>query len=190
MTRSAHLAAAVLTTLALGVPLRTARAESIVKEPGVHPSYRVELEPHFLFQPLEPPRVEVGAGPGFGPGVHVAIEFLDNGPIPTINNTMALGFGLDWIHFTRGGRCIDAACEDTKVDHYYFPVVVQWNFWLTDRWRRVRGARLRVPLLPADRGRLRQPHRRVGARFHVAPRMTLTLRAGYPTTSAGLSFLL
>ncbi len=190
MKRSTRLAFAVLTTVAFGAIPRTARAETIVKQPGVHPIYRVELEPHFSLQPIEPPRVEVGAGPGFGPGLRVAIELLDNGPIPSINNTMALGFGLDWIHFTRGGRCIDTGCEDTKVDHYYFPIVVQWNFWLTDRWSVFGEPGLAYRYSPHTEDGIDNFVIGVGARFHFAPRVTLTLRAGYPSTSAGLSFLL
>jgi hypothetical protein len=113
-----------------------ARAATIIKQPGNHPDYAVELEPHLLLQWDRSPWYQEE---GFGLGGRVSIPFLDNGPISTINNNMAIGFGLDWAHFSNAhGWCWDGnpyagwtnyGCTANSV---WFPVVLQWNFFLTD----------------------------------------------------------
>jgi hypothetical protein len=109
-------------------------ASAQIKQPGAHPDYSVELEPHLIFD-------WAGHGWGgdddaFGPGIRATIPFLDNGPISKINNNMGIGFGLDWAHngnachrWRFNGRWYDN--YDCSVDILEFPVVVQWNFWLT-----------------------------------------------------------
>ena len=68
----------------------------------------------------------------------MTIPFLRNGPVSTINNDMGIGFGLDWL--TEGSGCNNAynfygqpynyySCSAYAV---YIPVVLQWNFYLTD----------------------------------------------------------
>jgi hypothetical protein len=110
-----------------------AGAQSIIKEPGNHPTYAVEIEPHFVFQWSN----RLGADDGFGPGVRVNIPFLHNGPIPRINNNMAIGVGLD-VTFGTGGRgwCYgaynpNAWGTDCHVTEFWLPVTLQWNFFLT-----------------------------------------------------------
>src|SRR5262245_28619449 len=74
---------------------RSARAEeSIIKRPGDHPTYGVELEPHLLaafFYRY--------AGDGFGLGGRATIPIVKNGFVSSINNSVGIGFGLDWIHW-------------------------------------------------------------------------------------------
>jgi hypothetical protein len=139
-------------------------------------------------QPVAPPGA--GSPPGFGPGFRVAIELLDNGPIQTINNTFALGFGLDWVRFSRGGHCLDDACDRTEVDHYYFPVVLQWNFWLTDKWSVFGEPGFAYRFSPQTDDGLDTFVIGGGARFHFSDRFTLTLRAAHPALSVGVSVLL
>jgi hypothetical protein len=84
-----------LTTLAAGsvallaaLTAVDARAAGIIKNPGDHPKYAVELEPHGL---LDWDNYWWG-GTGYGLGMHAVIPFLDNGPVSTINNNMGIGF--------------------------------------------------------------------------------------------------
>lgn len=123
---------------ALGLSLLAApseaAAQSIVKQPGNHPHYSVELEPHAVFQWSN----RFGGDDGFGPGARVNIPFLSNGPIKSINNNMAIGVGLDitfgdnncqwWWNRLPRDRFSNADCHVTEV---WMPVMLQWNFFLT-----------------------------------------------------------
>src|SRR6516225_3711541 len=76
---------------------RSARAEeSIIKRPGDHPNYGVEIEPHLLAGFLA---VSHG-GDGYGLGGRFTIPLMKNGFVSSINNNVGIGFGLDWIHYT------------------------------------------------------------------------------------------
>jgi len=114
----------------------TASAESVIKRPGAHPDYSVELEPHAV----------IGwggwyAGPfddeGFGLGLRASIPIVQQGPIKKINNSMAIGFGGDFLFYDGDdydcdwGRC-RGFTRDYGGNALYLPVVLQWNFWLTD----------------------------------------------------------
>jgi hypothetical protein len=77
------------------------RASAQIKEPGNHPKYGVEFEPHFLAQWSGP----YWGDAGIGAGLRVSIPIIDDGPVTTINNSFAIGFGFDWAHF--GGGCWD-----------------------------------------------------------------------------------
>ncbi|MCK6533342.1 MAG: hypothetical protein L6Q84_10265 [Polyangiaceae bacterium] len=113
--------------------LAPALASAQIKRPGAHPKYTVEIEPHLVLDwgNHDGP----GNDEGLGVGLRATIPFLDNGPIPKINNNMGIGFGLDWAH--NGDACdgwrwnkqwYDDECT---VDVFMAPVVVQWNFFLT-----------------------------------------------------------
>lgn len=92
-----------------------------------HPHYGVELEPHFVLQWGDLPyRTSAGVGIGF----RASIPVLDPGPIPNFNNSLAVSFGLDWAHF---GSCRYDA-PDCYGNDFWFPVVMQWNFYLTPWW--------------------------------------------------------
>jgi hypothetical protein len=185
----------------------SAAARSVVKTPGEHPQYSVELEPHLVFDWAGAP------GPhaeGFGAGFRASIPLFHNGPIDTINNNMAITFGFDWSRGSHAcGPWRDAArqgwVEDCHIDSFWFPVALQWNFFLTDiisvfgepglaivhyrwnHWERcwapghceANGAETR--LRPVLWG---------GARFLVSDRIGITVRLGYPSVTAGVSFLL
>ncbi len=137
--------------------------ESVIKLPGVHPDYVLEAEPRLLVEPFEQ----------FAPGVgfRATVELVDNGFVQTINNTVGLSFGLDWTH-----------------RHMTVPVVMQWNFWLSRNWS-VLGEPGGVLVFDDDHIR---PHPAfyVGGRYHFSDTIALTLRAGHPISSIGLSFFL
>ncbi len=127
------VAACALASAVVALP-SVASAASVIKQPGAHPKYDFELEPHFVFQWDN----RFGDDDGFGPGVRFNIPFLDNGPISKINNNMAIGVGLDltfgdndcgWWWRGRGPWDNRHDCSVTEV---WVPVVLQWNFFLTD----------------------------------------------------------
>jgi hypothetical protein len=136
---------------------------SVIKIPGAHPDYVFEAEPHLLLAPFD----DLQPGVGF----RGTIEIVDNGFVKTINNTVGIGFGVDW----------------TK-NHFRIPVVMQWNFWLSENWS-VFGEP--GGLLDFDKDKLK-PHPAIyaGGRFHFSDDVTLTMRVGHPTASIGVSFLL
>jgi hypothetical protein len=123
---SALLATASVGTLA---PI-TARADDTIKHPGDHPQYSVEPEPHVLIGWAS--NYYYGSDDGFGLGGRVSINLTHNGFIEKINNSVALGLGLDWVHYSgpncyyyyrRGPGCF----AGVSADFFQFPIVMQWN---------------------------------------------------------------
>lgn len=186
---SALLSLAAVTS-ALGFASE-AEAANIIKRPGMHPQYDFELEPHGIWEWAWP-----GTGPGLG--VRANIPLFHNGPIDSINNNMAIGFGLDvawWRHGYRGprwDRCWDfdgRRCSGTTI---WVPVVLQWNFYLTEiisvfgepglaaRFVTWDGGDYFNPIVPVFAG---------GARFQFGDRVGLTVRLGYPYASIGANIL-
>jgi hypothetical protein len=167
---------------------RFAHAESIISQPGNHPKYTIEFEPHLLLgwanidtnDPF-PHKIDFGNNSGFGPGLRLSIPLVDNGFIKKINNNVALGFGVDWAHYGGPGS-----------DVLWFPVVMQWNFFITDI--------ITVFGEPGGAFRYVSSHGhselhvdgvlQAGAKFMFSRSVGLTLRAGYPYFSAGLTLLL
>ncbi|MEZ4228965.1 MAG: hypothetical protein R3B89_07370 [Polyangiaceae bacterium] len=111
-----------------------ASAESVIKRPGAHPRYAFELEPHLVFQWEN----RWGDDDGLGPGARFNIPFLDNGPISSINNNMAIGIGLDLTlgdndcRYWYGAYRVPGDRYDCSVTELWAPVVLQWNFFITD----------------------------------------------------------
>jgi hypothetical protein len=175
---------------------RTARAEdNTIRQPGDHPNYYVEIEPHLDFAWFD----YAGYGindVGIGLGIRASIPFLKNGFIPTINNTAAIGFGFDYMYF----GC--SVAEPCGVSALYFPVVLQWNFYVAQRFSvfgepgfsfnyafysatacggKCTGA------VPNDffPGFVFE----VGGRYHINEHFALTGRIGFPDISFGVSFM-
>jgi hypothetical protein len=129
--RSIRSAALVSAIAALGLWARPASAQ--IKEPGNHPMYDVEIEPHFLAAWDG----EATNDEGIGLGLRASIPLMDNGPVTKINNNMAIGFGLDWAHFDDAcgywfrGNNIGWRGADCTENDFIAPVVVQWNFFFT-----------------------------------------------------------
>ena len=96
--RLATATGVALLALALALPSGSALAQ--IKQPGAHPHYETEVEPHLFLQ-------WDNAGwwddEGIGVGVRITIPLVHNGPIDSINNNMGVGFGFDWAHF--GDAC-------------------------------------------------------------------------------------
>jgi hypothetical protein len=203
LLRTLAFIAVVSTPVLVAAP---ARAESVIKHPGQHPRYSVELEPHLLFAWANPPRIHVPGDSAYGIGARFSIPVAPDGLIRSINDSVAVGFGGDWLHYTGGrfaGRCtrtvpglagttvcVDTTAEGGNSDLLLFPVVFQWNFWLTDVIS-VFGEPGVAFSYYEDGGLDFSPFVIWGgARFRVADSMAITLRLGVPTISAGISFLL
>jgi hypothetical protein len=169
-------------------------ASAQLNTPNRHPHYTVELEPHLVWQWTGDERSH---NDGVGMGFRASIPLLQDGPIPTINNSLAISFGLDWAHFP---ECYDYG--DCSEDDFWVPVVAQWNFYLTPvisifpefglgfrdaiidydspcRGNNCRGSALEV-----------HPVLWFGARFRLANAIALTLRLGTPSLQLGVSFFI
>jgi hypothetical protein len=185
--------------LAVALPPRNARADTlIIQHAGDHPRYVFEAEPHLVLGVIEPPGY--ASGSGFGFGFRGSIPLMHNGPISKLNNSMAIGFGMDFVRFGRGDFCRDGGplgeCRDIGrnegFNEFYFPVVLQWNFFLSRNWS-VFGE----PGLALNYHAWNGPNDLdvapfvfyAGGRFHFADRIALTMRIGYPAFSVGCSFL-
>ncbi|MFO0677910.1 MAG: hypothetical protein U0169_15340 [Polyangiaceae bacterium] len=160
----------VLPSLVLATAFaRPAHAEeNLIRQPNEHPSYIAEVEPHAL----------LGYGGAFGPGglgigARASFRVVQNGFIPQLNNSVAVTTGLDFMP-TAGGR-------------FFIPVGMQWNFWMSTHFSvfgepgigiATKGANYIHPLFTA------------GGRYNFTERIAITVRIGYPTVSAGVSFFL
>jgi len=187
------LLAATLSTLVLAGG--EARADDTIKTPDDHPHYKLEIEPHLLFG-----WDNHYASNGYGLGVRFSVPIVENGFVPSINNSVAIGFGVDFLHydycFWRGFNCSANALA--------FPVVMQWNFFVAQKWS-VFGE----PGLffwkgfydnPCDGnpacGPVNSPSAfyvapalYVGGRYYFSEHIALTMRVGWPTLSIGASFM-
>jgi hypothetical protein len=187
-----------LTMLVLSVA-GNVQAQSSIKVPGQRPAYAFELEPHLLLTPFSAP--DGPTGDGYGLGVRGTIEVAPDGFIPKLNDSVGIGFGLDWIHYDgQGGRgycrqfeytaqgvpvCVETSAHSSN--YIYIPVVMQWNFWLHRQWSVFGEPGLALSHRTGDFGVV--PVFMAGGRFHFNDSVALTMRLGYPSFSLGVSFL-
>jgi hypothetical protein len=197
--RALHFALAFVAAFA---STERASAQNTIRAGGSRPGYSVELEPHLLLTPFSPPGV--GTGNGFGIGARGTFEILREGFIPSVNDSVGIGVGLDWIHYDGSrveeeARCLRVeqapngipVCVEVAgdTDYLWIPVVMQWNFWLHRKWSAFGepGIALRVDDME-DFG-LSPFVLYVGGRYHLSDRFSLTIRLGYPAFSFGGSFM-
>jgi hypothetical protein len=159
----------VLAALVALAPSARADEQMIIKLAGDHPRYTVEIEPQLLLG-----WNELSEGPGVG--FRAVIPIIDNGFLSRINNSVGIGFGFD--------------ANPISGKHFAFPVVLQWNFWLSTHWSVFGEPGLAVVFDHGD-GRF-GPVVYAGGRYHFTPAIALTLRLGVPALDAaiGVSFLL
>jgi hypothetical protein len=189
---------------------RGARAEeSIIRRPGDHPNYGVEIEPHLLAAFLV-----TRAGDGFGVGGRFTIPIVKNGFVSSINNSVGIGFGLDWVHNT---GCYYANYFDPRFGYdcptfntFVIPVVMQWNFFLSTHWSVFGepGLAIEYGAYGGCNGSYIDPQGNVhayacrpdpvnfdpfvlfiGGRYHFSETASLTMRIGWPYFSVGVSFM-
>lgn len=183
----------VLLALAISV-LWSDLANAQINTPGRHPRYTAELEPHLVWQWTGDERAH---NDGIGMGFRASIPLLQDGPVPTINNSLAISFGIDWAHFP---ECYDYG--DCSEDDFWVPVVAQWNFYLTSVISIFPefGLGFRDAIIDYDgpcrgngcRGSALEVHPVLwfGARFQLANAVALVLRLGTPSLQLGVSFFL
>lgn len=186
----------------------SAQNRSEIKQPGNHENYGWELEPHLVVQWND---YAPCTNTGFGPGVRATIPFLDNGPIPSINNNMGIGFGLDWAHSSIG-NCPQYRNNNVfygnnfSADVWSVPVVAQWNFFLLHHLSVFGEAGITFEHYRYDTGYYNgcnngfctgsynstdvNPTFAAGGRFLVSDRFGFLVRLGFPYFSAGVSILL
>lgn len=194
----------------IGLP-GVAHAQAIIRQPGNHPDYTLEIEPHLVFQWTQ----RDGSGDGIGPGVRVNVPFFHNGPIQKINNNMGMTFGLD-ITFSDGGpnwcygrynRDLWINGEDCSVTQFWLPVAMQWNFFLTkvisvfgEPGFAIAHRRWDLEVLCDGNPDARCGYDYndtdlefvlwAGGRFMFSDTIGATVRIGYPMITAGVNFLL
>lgn len=171
---------ALLTSAVLSLGFaKNASAQNLIEKPKAHSDYDLELEGHlaFLFRRNVAP----------GLGVRANWELVDPGFIKGLNNTVAIGAGLDlgfntWCE----GVGEEAECSDGDLD-FVIPLNLQWNFWFTPEWSAFfePGVFIGRPRYGAVFG----PNASVGGRYQIGRSFLLTLRIGYPTMTFGASFL-
>lgn len=180
-----------------------AHAQSTIKRPGQRPGYSFELEPHGLLGAFEPPGD--GRGTGFGLGVRGTVEAVKEGFLPKLNDSVGVGFGLDFVHYGGNGQtrgdcarfaagpsgvpvCVETTNAYGRRSYFYLPVVMQWNFWLHRKWSAFGEPGVSV-YFSDGAPRFTPFVVFVGGRYHFTDSVALTLRLGYPTISLGASFL-
>jgi hypothetical protein len=200
LARACLILAATLWVAVSAVP-----AHAQIRSPNHHTAYSVELEPHLVLQWTDQP---FWNDDGVGLGFRASIPVLANGPIPSINNNLAIGFGLDWAHFDGCGPW-NGACG---ANSFLFPIVAQWNFFLTEWFSifpelglAVAHARLTWDGTVPDRCarvngidvcRSGASHTYfdlalwLGARFSISNHVAFTLRLGTPSILIGAAFSL
>jgi hypothetical protein len=189
--------------LAASLVGRQARADDvIIKQAGRHHTYSVELEPHAAVGFFVP-----AAGNGFGIGGRATIPIVQNGFVRTINNSVGIGFGIDWVHYNGCFFVRNSFGDCAALNRIWLPVVMQWNFYLSNHWSVFAEPGLAFAYsdwgdgcVTDNAGRVfvcgPSPNRIdfepviifVGGRYHFSDGASLTMRIGWPYASIGVSF--
>jgi hypothetical protein len=187
----ASLAAALVAApIVLGAT--AARADDTIRHPGDHPQYLFEAEPHVLLGWGGP-----YANEGYGVGARFSIPVVENGFVSSINNSVAISFGVDLVHYDWCWYGPNGGCSANYLD---FPVAMQWNFFVAQRWSVFGEPGLYIfdgffndcpggtqcPGRPWGFGI--EPALFLGGRYHLSSTMALTMRIGFPSFSFGFSF--
>ena len=173
-----------------------AHAETIIRT-GRPPQYGAEIEPHFNLQPFN----DYASTIGFGFGLRVSIPVMSPGFIKTIDDSIAISFGGDLVHFGGGDSFCDRNVCVAGPSYWalYAPVAMQWNFFLTDKWsvfgepglvlRHGFAENCNVDGIDCSGRDSLRPAFFAGGRYKFSDGASLTLRVGYPiAASVGLSF--
>ena len=197
-----------------------ASAQSTLRDPHP-PRYSVEIEPKLNIAYV------FGTGYGgnaWGPGVRFSIPVMSPGFVKSINDSIAISFGVDAMRYAgyrnygyyaycngNPKNCpgyYDGYSYDTSFWAVHLPVVLQWNFWLTDRWSVFGEPGLTIrhaffsnalcgPNYNPNYGACYPDSTSVfftffaGGRFKFSDKVSLTMRLGYPIDfSVGVSFFL
>ena len=202
----AAFGAALVFGLAILVPSAQAYEQVVIRDWRTPIGYDLEIEPHLVLGTAPP---GPGAGSGVGLGVRGSLVILPEGFIPRLNDSVAVGVGLDIGHYTgswaiNGYRdqclhyepgpagtsvCTDVSSNGGTYNYVFVPVVMQWNFWLTRRFSGFAEPGVDLYYL-GNHGLWFSPAAYLGGRFQIGDRVTLTGRIGYPTVALGVSFMM
>lgn len=175
-TRSVQVTLGALAAAGVMAMTGSAWAQSFAGRPGAHVT-GVEVEP----------QVVVGYGfdrgpgytDGFGFGLRLGIPLMANGPITSINDSLALSVGADLVYWN--GSYNQNTFWGTS--ELLIPVMLQWNFYLTRVFSIFPEAGVALGIGGcSDCGFYAAPGFALGARIH------LDGRAGYPALVARIGF--
>jgi hypothetical protein len=183
LVRTLSLCVGVSSFVGIALLSSPAQAQNLIKSPTAHPQYTVELEPHAL--------LDILGEDDFGIGGRATFVIVDPGFVSSINNSVGIGFGFDWMD--GDDHCHPGYCHD--VDQLTLPLVMQWNFWFTPQWSAFGepGLALRYhddDVFDHDGHFDIDPALFVGGRFNFNDKISLTMRLGTPAFSLGVSFFL
>lgn len=197
MRRGLALAVASMTMAGGG-----AAVAQVGRRPADQPRYHLELEPHLAVGPAAGPGPD--AGSGVGVGVRASVQVSPDGFIDGVNDSIAIGFGFDALHYGGAGNelfgecvrreagpagtsvCTEVVTPGAPGTYLSIPVVMQWNFWLTDQWSAFFEPGL--DLYFGHRVSGVAPTVAFGGRIRLNDVVALTLRIGAPVSSFGASF--
>ncbi len=208
MTASRVLGAFLISSLTW---LGASGARAQIDHPGGHEHYNVELEPHLVVQWADQP---VATNDGFGVGLRASIPVMQDGPVTTIDNSLAVTLGLDWAHF--GNSCLyyygfngqvrpGLPRGDCSANDFWLPIAMQWNFFFSKLISAFPELGLGIHHWAWDvnavcaNGNLCRYNGSdtgvdivlwLGVRFHLSKSFALTLRLGTPSLNLGASFFL
>jgi hypothetical protein len=202
----ASLAFAIAAFVPVFFGAKRAQASDFIIQHGRVPiGYTAEVEPHLVLGSAPP---GPGYGSGGGIGVRASFVLAPEGFIRGLNDSVALGVGLDYshyygylgfngyrdqcLHFEQGPAgtsvCTEVTSNGGSYNYIYIPAVMQWNFWLTDRFSAFGEPGLNLYFVN-NYGFSAGPALYIGGRLRLADRITLTARLGYPTIGIGVSFM-
>jgi hypothetical protein len=178
----AFLFAFVLVSLTARV---ASAGDNTIRQPGDHPNYVIEMEPHVIFGWDGAAWNGYDTG-GYGVGGRFTIPIVKNGFVTTINNTVGIGFGVDFTYY----GCGALSCKGNAADLLSVPVVMQWNFYVAQRWSVFGEPGLSFNYASAlPNSFFPYPVFEVGGRYHLNEHVALTARIGFPYFSFGVSFM-
>lgn len=204
--RRVFLAAALVVGSSLLSQDAAAYDQVVIRDGRAPMTYELELEPHLVLGTAPP-------GPGYGSGVGIGVRgsvvMLPEGFLRNVNDSIAIGFGLDLGHYTgawdlQGYRdqclhyepgpngtsiCTEVTSNGGTYNYLFVPVVMQWNFWFTRRFSAFGEPGVDLYYL-GSHGVNVSPAAYLGGRVKLAEGITLTGRIGYPTLAIGVSFML
>jgi hypothetical protein len=164
-----QLAWSLASALAFFFPF-DAGATNLIRRPGSHNAYSFEIEPHLnVYGFGSHDNADVGVG------VRASIPFMHNGPIRSINNNLAISFGVD-TYFPKGAFGVS------------LPVAAQWNFYFTE----IISVLGEVGIIGnfgnyAPSFNVLDPYIQGGGRFQFG-KVGVLVRIGYPSFSVGANF--
>lgn len=204
--RIAAVALVIASSILIPVGLADAREGTIVRDAHDPIGYSTEIEPHVVVGSAPPGS---GVGSGGGIGIRASVLLAPGGFIDGINDSVAIGFGADYgrysaayaiggyrdqcRHFEPGPAgtsvCTDVTSYGGTYNYLFLPVVMQWNFWFTDRWSAFGEPGINLYYL-GNHGLGAGAALYLGGRFRLSDRITITARLGYPTLGVGVSFMM